>query len=549
MMAPALDVLSCLSPAWQATPALWLRVAVLAAVIAVMSWVAAQRFFPGRGAFLGLHGAMGWWLLSTALEHFSTQPGCKASMALAAWPAILAIPLLWATFLRQYVNSDHRAPAPKQWLGFGIPLLGLSFLALSNGDHGLLYPSASSLVIGVPGVPALRFGRGPLFLLAMAWGYGLLLASSMIVLRAWRAAEGQERDHWLGFLIISFIPWAANLGYVVFELRLFGSDPTPISFALAAAGFAWLIRARRLFAVVPLARHLLFAELPDPVLILDAAGRVMEANGAARNLAGSGHVIGQPLTSWPTIGAELANRLADPYAGTLLSLAGRPAIYELRVQPIGSEGRQLGRLVLLRDVTEQQQAQARMVQTLAERSAQLSKVAELQDELREQALRDPLTGLHNRRALEQRFAQEAEYHGSTGQPMALVLIDLDHFKRINDTRGHAAGDSVLCDFAARLRAGLRSGDSVFRIGGEEFALLLPGADGQQAALRVGTLREALQRQPSAATRTSITFSAGVATFGDAGTTLDTMLHAADTALYRAKAAGRDRTIMAAAVAG
>ena len=543
MAAPDLDILACLNPAWQTTPALWLRVAVLVAVMAVGGWVSAQRFFPGRSAFLAVHAAMGLWLLTTSLEHFTTLADCKATMALAAWPAILAIPLLWALFLRQYVYSEHRPPSLAQWIGFGLPLLVMGMLALGNGEHGLLYTSVQQVTLA-NGQSVVRFARGPLFLVAVAWGYSLLLASSLMVWRTWRASQGEERGHWLGFLLISAVPWASNLGYVVFDLRLFGSDPTPISFALAAGGFAWLIRAKRLFDVVPMARHLLFAELPDPVLILDSGGRVMEANNAARQLAGGSVSLGQPLAQWPGLGAQIAERLTAPDGGNLLGGGGGASIYELRVAPIGRDGRQIGRLLQLHDVTEQQRAQARMAQTLAERNSQLSQVAALQDELREQALRDPLTGLHNRRALEQRFAQEAEYHGTTGQPLALVLIDIDHFKRINDTRGHAAGDAVLCDFAALLRGGLRSGDSVFRIGGEEFALLMPGAEAAQASTRVAALREALCRNPPAAARGALTFSAGIAAFGKAGTTLDTMLSAADTALYQAKAAGRDRTVLA-----
>lgn len=544
MAVPALDLGTCLATTWQVSPALWVRVAVLAGLLAVLAWVAAKRFFPGRSAFLGMHVAMAGWLLLTAFEHASLSLDCKASLAIVAWPAILAIPPLWALFLRQYVNSEHD-PAPlRQVLGFGLPLLLMSLLALSNGEHGLLYSGRQLSDPLAGGMPAVRYARGPVFVAAMVWGYGLLLGSSITVLRAWRRAEGFERSHWLGFLLISVIPWASNLMYVVFDWRLFGKDPTPVSFAFAAAGFAWLVRARRLFDVVPMARHLLFIELPDPVLILDNHGRVMEANTAARRLAGSGRAIGQALGSWPRFGAQLAERLIDAHSDRPLVLDAPGTIFDVRVHPIGGSSRQIGQLVQLRDVTEQQQAQTRMVQTLAERNTQLSQVAALQDELREQALRDPLTGLHNRRALEQRFSQEAEYHGTTGQAMSLVLIDVDHFKHINDSRGHAAGDAVLCELAALLRSGLRSGDTVFRVGGEEFALLLPGASATQAATRVATLHDALSAQPPAAAGEAVTFSAGVAAFGDTGTTLDAMLRAADTALYLAKAQGRNRTVLA-----
>jgi diguanylate cyclase (GGDEF)-like protein len=369
------------------------------------------------------------------------------------------------------------------------------------------------------------------------------------VLRALKRAEGPDRRAWQGFLAMTLVPWVSNVAYLGFGLRFFGTDPTPLSFAVAVAGMAWLIGRNALFKVVPLARRLLFTELPDPVLILDASGRVMEANAAALALVRETPPRGTPLALWPRLGARVAERLATGSRATaLVTLNDPPAIYEMRVRTIGEAPRQIGRLVQLRDVTEQQRMQARIVQTLAERNAQLSRVASLQHELRDQAQRDPLTGLHNRRALVERFAEELAHHRATAQPLALAVLDIDHFKRINDSHGHAAGDRVLCSLAREMCDALRASDTVYRTGGEEFALLLPGADAGNALRRVDALRERVAAAELGVGGQPVTFSAGVAAVGPGLETLDALLQAADRALYAAKASGRNRCLVDTATA-
>ena len=393
----------------------------------------------------------------------------------------------------------------------------------------------------------MHYDYGALFWLQAAWGHSLLLLCTLLVLRALRRAEGPDRRQWQGFLVMMLLPWVVNVAYVGFGVRLFGADPTPLSFAGAVVGTAWLVGRNELFKVVPLARRLLFTELPDPVLILDASGRVMEANGAAFALARDTPARGTPLAQWPRFGAAVAERLAGSDSGSssgLVTLDAPTAIYEMRVRAIGAVPRQIGQLVQLRNVTEQQLTQARILQTLAERNAQLSRVASLQQELRDQALRDPLTGLYNRRALAERFADERGHQRATGQPLALAVIDVDHFKTINDAHGHAAGDRVLCGLAREMRDALRASDTVFRTGGEEFALLLPNADAENALRRVEALRERVASADLGLAGRTVTFSGGVAAVAPGRDTLDSLLHAADAALYAAKAAGRNRSLLA-----
>ncbi|MDT4833453.1 GGDEF: diguanylate cyclase (GGDEF) domain protein [compost metagenome] len=152
---------------------------------------------------------------------------------------------------------------------------------------------------------------------------------------------------------------------------------------------------------------------------------------------------------------------------------------------------------------------------------------------------DPMTGLMNRRALDEALAEYAEKQS----PFAVIALDLDHFKRINDTFGHAVGDEVLIALAKAMRDGLRGKDRPFRIGGEEFIALLPTASAGQAAEVAERLRAAVagQRMPDGVGQ--VTVSIGVALWPQDDTSHQTVIQLADQALYASKQAGRNRVTL------
>lgn len=175
----------------------------------------------------------------------------------------------------------------------------------------------------------------------------------------------------------------------------------------------------------------------------------------------------------------------------------------------------------------------------------------LRETLRNQSIRDPLTGLYNRRYLEEAFKQAVANAQRKNEPLALIMTDVDHFKRFNDTFGHEAGDVVLQRFGALLRKAIRDGDVPCRFGGEEFALLLPGASLADGLARAESLRlatAALQVSQGGRMLGAITASFGVASFPASGDTLEALVRAADQALYEAKRGGRNRIVGAAAPA-
>jgi len=166
----------------------------------------------------------------------------------------------------------------------------------------------------------------------------------------------------------------------------------------------------------------------------------------------------------------------------------------------------------------------------------------LRETLREQSIRDPLTRLFNRRFLEESFERELELADRKKQSVAVLFLDLDHFKRFNDSFGHDAGDMVLQSMADLFRSFFRVTDICCRYGGEEFAVILPESTSQHAAVRADALRSEVKslrlrykKQPLG----QLTFSMGIAAFPEHGSRSDELLKIADRCLYESKARGRD----------
>jgi diguanylate cyclase (GGDEF)-like protein len=167
-------------------------------------------------------------------------------------------------------------------------------------------------------------------------------------------------------------------------------------------------------------------------------------------------------------------------------------------------------------------------------------------EHRSEAVVDPLTGMLNRNALVTRVAELAQQSAVTKEPVALIVGDLDRFKLINDGHGHAAGDAALKDVAYRIRKRLRAYDLTYRLGGEEFLVVLPGADPHHAAGVAEDLRASIERMPVAGLH--VTMSFGVAGSSPGEFDYESVFAEADMALYEAKHAGRNRVVTRGAIA-
>jgi diguanylate cyclase (GGDEF)-like protein len=219
--------------------------------------------------------------------------------------------------------------------------------------------------------------------------------------------------------------------------------------------------------------------------------------------------------------------------------------------PMLAQGDALGVLHLVGPPALGDRAFSELTQRLAVAAAEACALAlasiKLREQLRDQSLRDSLTGLYNRRYAEETLLREIGRAERDASALSVVMLDLDHFKRLNDEFGHDAGDMALREAATLLAENVRTSDVVSRVGGEEFLLLLPGASAEAALGKMDVLREkmkALELFHRGRRLPPLMFSAGAASFPANGIAPDPLLRSADKALYEAKHAGRDRSVLA-----
>jgi two-component system cell cycle response regulator len=252
--------------------------------------------------------------------------------------------------------------------------------------------------------------------------------------------------------------------------------------------------------------------------------------------AGRSAVVDEAHRTHSTLLVRSLDAESDPWLAKLL-----PGAENLVVVPLSAEGRPLGALVLEQSDLAGGRIQRRVVSGL-ERSASYAALALRNAWLLEQVQRlaatDGLTKIANRRTFEATLEREVARATRSAEHVSLVMIDIDHFKPLNDTHGHQAGDEVLRNVAAALAIECRDFDTPARYGGEEFAVVLPGCGPDEAMGIAERLRQAVSGAPSIV---PITASAGVASFPGHAGDADTLVRAADDALYESKRAGRNRT--------
>jgi len=305
-----------------------------------------------------------------------------------------------------------------------------------------------------------------------------------------------------------------------------------------------------LFDLIPLARELVLENMTDGILIFDHEERVVDMNSSAGKILGihQRHSIGQlvyeVIPNWREYLAERPSSTAAPLA-FIYPLKGE-RFFDVRVNVI-KVGREhdieYGYVVVLRDVTTVKHMEDALRKTNEALVAKLGEVEQLQEKLKEEAIRDPLTNLYNRRFLEETLERELARAKRANSPLSIVMIDLDDFKRINDTYGHEMGDLILKELSSFLSAQIRIGDIACRYGGEEFLIVLPGTPLIVAQERVDEWRRLFIEKsfPARSEMIQISFSAGIGTYPGHGD-VSNLIATADMAMYEAKRLGKNQVV-------
>jgi diguanylate cyclase (GGDEF)-like protein/PAS domain S-box-containing protein len=459
---------------------------------------------------------------------------------------VAPLPALLLAFTLDYTQRSQRLS--RRVVGMLALQPALSLLLLwTDPWHGLFFGGQRALT-------ATRiFSGGPWFWFNVVYSYGLILGSLILLiqslLRTPRFYRGQATVVLFGVLAPVLVNVLMFLGLSPFpEL-----DLTPFAFTITGLLFAYGLLGYRLFDLVPVARDRLVEYMHDGLVVLDAQDRVVDLNATAAQLTGGGPatpLIGRPVTEVFARWRELLARFHDA-----TEVRAEVAIQDetlrhldLTITPLYDRRNRLqGRLIVWRDITARKKAEAELQRANQRLQNQLGEIQRLEAQLREQAIRDPLTGLFNRRYLEETLARELSRAQRENQPLSVILLDIDHFKKLNDTFGHLAGDLVLRRLGELLRARTRHEDIACRYGGEEFLLILVNAPSEIAVKRAEQLRtefdELSIRREGQLLRA--TLSLGIAAYPQHGDTAESLLLAADKALYAAKSAGRNCVMMSA----
>lgn len=323
-------------------------------------------------------------------------------------------------------------------------------------------------------------------------------------------------------------------------------------------------------SVIPERVQRAFDAMAEGVVVLDARGRVMLANRAFRAQGGPGSElgIGQPLSALDWLAVSLpADAASHPWARAMSTrqntfnealvvpawtaadspVQGGAPPRELMVNcaPIlDSRGAVRGCMVTINDLSELHRAHAALQRAMDELQAHREELRKSNEQLHRLATRDALTGCLNRRAFMEEAASKISAARGAGTPLGCLMLDIDHFKSVNDTHGHGIGDRVITEVARVLLDEADPPALVGRYGGEEFSIVVPGGDGRAAAAlgeRIrSTVEAAVGGRITEVNGMRVTISVGAAQLDGSDDTLAALLERADQGLYRAKRAGRNR---------
>lgn len=397
-------------------------------------------------------------------------------------------------------------------------------LVWTNRFHHLVWSAVRLEPWGA--IIGIEFDYGPVFQVFLVYNYALLVTMAVILIR--RIVDGSRviRRQATGVLVAILLGWGANIVNVTRLPPIIGFDPTPLSFAVLAVVLALNFARRSFLDMLPATKGHIFENLADAVIMYDHAGRVVEINTAAEHLFRTNRIdaIGKPFSALlhDTVTED------DDHADTKRREVtipnpdgGEPHVYDARLNDIQDiRGLSIGGAMVFRDVTERKRLERR---------------------LNHLALTDELTGASNRRHFMELAQNEFARARRHVRSIVMLMLDLDHFKRINDDYGHEAGDLVLIEVVQGCEESLRAGEALGRIGGEEFAAILPDTDLQNAAVVAERIRKRIERIDAVhnGRSISVTISIGMAELRAEDTNVQDVLNRADAAMYRAKAAGRN----------
>ncbi len=495
--------------------------ALVSLVIAWAAWV--RRGYPGALPLLGVAVSLIILSISSGMEALALQLPAKVFWLNIQQIGYGFMPVCYFIMVVQYLGlTDQITPRRIACLML-VPLITIA-LSFTNDAHYLIRFGLHESYGG--GLSFVGKTYGLWQWVQIVYSYILMTVSIGLLLHPRMQAHGYFRDQTRALLWSLLIPFTTSLLYVLHVSLSRHMDLTPAMASFSAVIIVLRVLRYRLFEIVPVARTCVVDSMSEGVLALDQHDRVVDLNPSCIRLLGlTPAAIGMPvaaaLWSMPEVLSALRHD-APPESELQLSDHEGERWLELRLTPLQDrQGQIIGRLALFHDIT-------------AHKRAQLT-ISHL-------AYHDFLTDLPNRELFSNRLQQELARARRNHGRVALLVLDLDNFKEVNDTYGHFTGDLLLREVANRLRGLVREEDMVCRLGGDEFAVLLVDITGFHGAQSMADrLRAALaQTSDIDGHALNATTSIGIAIYPDDGVLPETLFRRADEAMYRNKRARKAR---------
>ena len=457
---------------------------------------------------------------------------------------VVIAPLSFFVFVARTTDSNWLKPHH---------IIGLSFISVivlllvwTNGLHHFFFSSEHTSIL--KGFLVIERTRGQGFWIYVAYSYGLLLWGTIVLLREMARASVLLRAQLITILIGCSIPWLVSIYTQFWFVHYSPLDLTPIAFSISGLLFAYAIFMQGFLDLVPVARNFLVEKMVDGLLVVDANLRILDINPSAEKALGilAKDVLGKDGTKifpqWARVIQDVQGSgkefRADVYGGI-----SSERCFDLTITPFSlNQLHVVGYLIIFRDITHHWDAREGLQDLNKELETKLGEINALQDELREQAIRDPLTGVYNRRFLEEALNREIPRAIEKNYPLCLIMMDLDNFKGVNDVYGHKAGDLILRELADNIKHAIRDGDLACRYGGDEFIIILPNVAPEIAYQRAEQIRQNIEAMTIKYKMVTlkVTASLGISVFPEHGSSADLLMRAADKALYYSKQEGRNR---------
>jgi diguanylate cyclase (GGDEF)-like protein len=395
------------------------------------------------------------------------------------------------------------------------------------------------------------YHHGFLYWVVAFYVNGIMLTATWLLLRFVAQARHLYKYQSIGVTLASLFPWAGFVLYLSGKNPFPGLEITAVSFGFTGAILAFILNRLSFLDIVPVARDSLVEKMQDGMVVLDGQNRVVDINPVALTIfeiPPQSRWLGKPaatlLKKFPTVWLALQNPAEAPTECETAS--PQPRAFDVSIASLHHRSGQLaGKAIILHEITRLKKTEKELQEAKRQLEEKLTQIERLKDNLRDESIHDALTGLFNRRYVEEILENEVTRARRGGYPLAFVVLDIDHFKQINDAYGHSQGDELLRALGTAFRGHFRMGDIPCRYGGDEFLLLMPHSSASDALIRIESFRRVCRDllQKHQADAPPITFSAGIAAYPAHAAAAQDLFGVADQALYQAKERGRNQTCL------